>query len=235
MIVKTSAQSSPNPGRPTRAYHSPLRAEQARQTRTRIVRAAGGLFAERGYSATTLQAIADAAGVSVVSVQLNGPKSALLLAALELLSTGSEGFDSAVEIPEFAARAAQISSPADVIELTAEFATVSNQRVSKLWLAMDRAAEDDADVGHTFRDLIQRMRRDALTAITTMSALGAVRADRTPEELADIYWALPLPDLYHRLVEQCGWPLDRYTDWLRQTLSELLLPRPEGPPRSDPS
>lgn len=190
--------------------------------------AAAGLFAEHGYSATTLKAIADTAGVSVVSVQLNGPKSALLLAALEQLSTGSEGFDSAAEVPEFAARAAQISSAADIIRLTAEFAAASNHRVSKLWLAMDRAADDDHDVGQTFHALIHRMRADALTAITAMSAMGSVRADRTPEELADIYWALPLPDLYHRLVDQGDWTIDRYTDWLQQTLSELLLPPSES-------
>ena len=228
ILVKTDTESSPRPGRPRRAYNSPLREEQARQTRARIVLAAAGLFAERGYGATTLQAIAAAAGVSVVSVQLNGPKSALLLAALEQISTGSEGFDSAAEVPEFAERAAQITSAADIIRLTAEFAAASNQRVSKLWLAMDRAADDDADVGHTFRDLIHRMRGDALTAITAMTALGHVRDDRTPEELADIYWALPLPDLYHRLVEQGGWTIDRYTNWLEQTMTELLLPQPEN-------
>ena len=232
--MKTDTESTPSPGRRRRAYNSPLRAEQARQTRARIVVAAAGLFAEHGYSAITLPAIAAAAGVSVVSVQLNGPKSALLLAALEQISTGSEGFDSAAEVPEFAERAAQITSPADIIRLTAVFAAASNKRVSKLWLAMDRAADDDADVGNTFRDLINRMRGDALTAITAMSAIGSVRADRTPEELADIYWALPLPDLYHRLVEQGGWSIERYTDWLDQTLTELLLPQPDSAPQTEP-
>ena len=49
---------------PERSYTSPVRADQARQTRKRIVDAGAALFAERGYGATTIDAIAEAAGVS---------------------------------------------------------------------------------------------------------------------------------------------------------------------------
>ena len=48
----------------TRSYTSQLRADQAIQTRRRIVDAAAELFAERGYAATTIDAVAAAAGVS---------------------------------------------------------------------------------------------------------------------------------------------------------------------------
>jgi AcrR family transcriptional regulator len=48
----------------TRSYSSALRADQARQTRRRIVDAAAELFAERDYTGTTIDAIAAAAGVS---------------------------------------------------------------------------------------------------------------------------------------------------------------------------
>ena len=222
--MKSTEESSSISDKAPRTYRSPLRAEQARQTRARIVTAAAELFVEQGYGATTLQAIAKSAGVSVMSVQLHGPKSALLLAALEQVSTGSEGFDSLSDVPEFADLADQISSPADIIRFSAAFAATSNQRVSKLWLAMDRAAAEDPDVERTFNSLLGRMRADAATAITAMASLGAVRTDRTPDELAAIYWALPLPDLYHRLVEQCGWTTQQYTEWLEQTLRELLLP-----------
>ncbi len=189
----------------------------------RIVAAAAELFAARGYAATTVQAIAQAAGVSAVSVQQNGPKSALLLAALQFVSSGAEGFDSLREVPEMAARADELTRPADLIRITAEFAAASNARVSRLWIAMDRAADEDPDVAETFGGLIRRMRADTTVAIGFLAGLGALRTDRDREQLADILWTLPLPDLYHRLVEQCGWTPERYTRWLEDSLTEQLL------------
>ena len=224
MLVKSERVSTPKPDKPRRAYRSPLRAEQAQQTRSRIVTAATDLFVERGYGKTTLQAIADAAGVSVVSVQLNGPKGALLVAALEQLATGGEGFESVTDIPENADLVQQITSTEDLIHSTAQYAAASNRRVTGLWLALDRAADDDPDVAQTYQRMIDRMRTDYQKIfVGQLATLGGARADRTRAELADICWAILLPDLYHRLVNQAGWTIERYNEWLEQSLRELLL------------
>src|SRR6478672_11116847 len=74
-----------------RPYRSDLRQEQAAQTRLRVVQAAVRLFGRDGYRATTFAQLATEAGVSVKTVQENGPKSALLQAAVELASFGVEG------------------------------------------------------------------------------------------------------------------------------------------------
>ena len=47
-----------------RPYNSPLRAEQANGTRHRVLAAATDLFLQRGYTGTTITAVAEAAGVS---------------------------------------------------------------------------------------------------------------------------------------------------------------------------
>ena len=47
-----------------RDYRSELRAAQAQETRRSIVAAASRLFVENGYGATTIDAVAEAAGVS---------------------------------------------------------------------------------------------------------------------------------------------------------------------------
>ena len=49
-------------------YHSPLRERQAAQTRQAILDAALALFAEQGWAATTLPAIAGRAGISVDTI-----------------------------------------------------------------------------------------------------------------------------------------------------------------------
>ena len=51
-----------------RSYDSSNRARQAQETRRRIVDAAAVLFAREGYSATSISAIAQAAGVAVPTV-----------------------------------------------------------------------------------------------------------------------------------------------------------------------
>ena len=51
-----------------RPYRSRLRTEQAAQTRLRILEASGSLFAERGYAATTIDAVAAQAGVAADTV-----------------------------------------------------------------------------------------------------------------------------------------------------------------------
>ncbi len=65
-----------------KSYNSPLRVEQARATRRAIVAAAARLFVERGYGPTTVDAIAETAGVSrkTVFTSVGGKAEALKLA-----------------------------------------------------------------------------------------------------------------------------------------------------------
>ena len=68
-----------------RPYDSALRADQAHQTRGAIVDAAAALFAEKGYAAVSVDAVADGAGVSRATVFNSvGGKPALLGEAFRL-------------------------------------------------------------------------------------------------------------------------------------------------------
>src|SRR5579871_244008 len=72
--------------RDKRRYFSPTRREQAGATRLAIVRAARQLFAQRGYAATTIEAIAAATGVAVQTVYATlGSKRAILVALIDLV------------------------------------------------------------------------------------------------------------------------------------------------------
>src|SRR6516225_5698919 len=74
-----------------RAYESPLRREQAAGTRRRILDAAQRLFERDGYAATSMSAIAAAAGVSLKTVYLAfETKSGLLRALWHLLLRGEQ-------------------------------------------------------------------------------------------------------------------------------------------------
>jgi AcrR family transcriptional regulator len=74
-----------------RTYSSPLRAARAAETRIRIQRAAGKLFAERGFTATTISGIAQEAGVSVDTVYaIFGSKAAIVASMLEFFQHESQ-------------------------------------------------------------------------------------------------------------------------------------------------
>src|SRR5262245_49407030 len=81
----------------TRTYRSALRQRQAHETRLRVVAAAAELFAELGYARTTLARIAEAAGVSIETVQAQGPKATLMVAAVEYSAFGVTGDQSVLD------------------------------------------------------------------------------------------------------------------------------------------
>src|SRR3954452_22905822 len=67
------------------------RADQAVATRRRVVDAAGRLFTQHGYAATTLQRVADEAGVAVQTVYFHfGNKRTLLKELVDLASAGDD-------------------------------------------------------------------------------------------------------------------------------------------------
>ncbi len=78
-------------GGPARPYRSAHRQGQARRTRRRILDAAAAEFSSRGYAATTVAAIAAAAGVSVPTVeQAFRTKANLLKAAIDVAIAGDD-------------------------------------------------------------------------------------------------------------------------------------------------
>src|SRR2546423_13263180 len=66
-------------------------AEKARQTRRKVLLAAGELFVERGYGATTLQEVADRAGVAVQTIYfVFGNKRSLLKDVVDTSIAGDD-------------------------------------------------------------------------------------------------------------------------------------------------
>src|SRR5258708_34078955 len=81
---------SPEPKQVKRSYDATRRAEAAARTRQSILEAARTLFAENGYSATSMAAIAQAAGVALDTVYASaGRKPGLRRAPRETPSPGT--------------------------------------------------------------------------------------------------------------------------------------------------
>jgi AcrR family transcriptional regulator len=206
-----------------RAYHSDLRVSHARSTRAQIVAAAAGLFADQGYAATTINAIAQAAGVSRKTVFTSaGGKPALMKLAYDFAVTGDDEPDPLRERPVIKALEAEPDA-ARMLAGYADMVTGIQGRIARLYLALIGAADSDPEARTVFEQLEQQrldaMRRPA----TLLSRRGALRPGLTIALAADILWLHNDPMLYHRLVHQRQWTPDQFRDWLTETLRAQLL------------
>ena len=129
-----------------RSYRSPLRVAQARATRGKILAAATELFVAAGYGATSIDAIADAAGVSRATVfNVFGDKPTLLKAAYDVALVGD---DEPVALPDRADSKAIRAEPdpARYLERYAGLITELGGRVSGIYEAVRGAAGTDPEV-----------------------------------------------------------------------------------------
>jgi AcrR family transcriptional regulator len=204
-----------------RSYRSQLRNEQAAATRARILDAAGELFGTHGYAGTTMTAIAQAAGVSVETVQANGPKAQLLLAAVERAAAGEEGQEGIVDRP----MGREIAADPDddrMIERVVELLAWSHARVWALARALGAAAASDPVVRDAYDGLIGRMQADWRKTVAMLDDRGMVAAGVDREQLAVSLWFICLPDTYGRLVIEAGWSEAAFKRWLTERLRREL-------------
>jgi AcrR family transcriptional regulator len=199
-----------------------LREEQASATRQRVLESAGRCFAAKGFTATTLGAIAADAGVSVETVQAHGPKKRLLLAALEAASAGVDGGRSILDVPEAQAVLAQEDAREGLLGL-ASFAAELNGRIGRLWQAMAAAAQGDPEIASAHAGLQERIRTDFLQVARLLQQRGGLRSDVPVEEVALTLWLLTSPYQHEHLVVQAGWTPQHYLAWLQRMLLEAAL------------
>jgi AcrR family transcriptional regulator len=205
-----------------RVYRSRLRAEQAGETRRRLLTAAGACFAERGYAGTSLKAIAERAGVSVETVQLNGPKADLLLAAYEQSFVGEEGRRSLLE-RDSVQPILELTDPSEMIAGMVDFLASANATSAALAAAFEAAALSDPKIDEVLKGLTERAREDARAATRLVAARGGVSSGRSLDEVGDELWFLARPPHYLTLVQQAGWSFEHYHAWLSRSVRSLLL------------
>src|SRR6266699_1032570 len=148
-----------------RSYDSRLRRERAEATRFAIAAAAGRLFAERGYAATSIEEIAAAAAVSRATVFSSvGGKPELLIAAYRLAVRGPANANTPLGQQ---ARSRRISAEADAHTLLAGYADVMvevSSRLAPLYEAVRAAAHADPEARELWH-LVSEERRTAAAGI----------------------------------------------------------------------
>jgi|EndMetStandDraft_6_1072998.scaffolds.fasta_scaffold27784_2 AcrR family transcriptional regulator len=206
-----------------REYRSDLRAAHAVETRRRIVVSAARLFVEHGYGATTVDVVAEAAGVSRKTVfTAVGSKLDLLTTAMDWAVAGD---DAPVPVADRTAmrQLLQQRDPSILLTGLARSFTAISVRVAPLYGALEVAAGID----HGARAVLQQSHRrrldDARKVVDRLRDLDALTGDLTYEEAVDLVWLAMDPALFDRLVRMRGWAAERFEEWLAEDLCRRLL------------
>ena len=205
-----------------RRYDSSGRRERARQTRDLITDAARQLFLADGYAATTVAAIAAAAGVSVETIYKSfGGKPGLVRAIVE------KGLAGQGPVPAEQRSDHIRDTEPDPRRILAAWGTFTSEiapRVAPILMLARDAAASDPEVALTLEQIsAARLDRMALNARGLFEA-GHLRPEITPGEAGDIMWTYSSPELYELLVLRRGWSADRYGRFVGQALIAALLP-----------
>jgi AcrR family transcriptional regulator len=209
--------------RGARPYASQLRAEQAQQTRKRIVDAAAALFAERGFGGTTIDAVAAAAGVSRKTVfDSVGGKVQLIKHAYDYAIVGDA---EPVPLSERDEIAELVAEP-DAVTMLAKFAAVVatiNARVAPLYRALHGAAATDDEARALLQTLENVRHRSMREPAGILGERHGLRAGLSRAKAADLLWVLTDPGLYDKLVLQAGWSDKEFRSWLAGAFQLHLL------------
>nr|WP_275588364.1 TetR/AcrR family transcriptional regulator [Microlunatus panaciterrae] len=207
-----------------RPYDASGRREQARARRLAVVVAARELFERDGFRATTLAAIAEAAGVSVESVYKNfGNKAAVVKAVFDLVIAGD---DEQVPIAERPAMQLIRDEP-DVQRKIAMFVDGLVKRLARS-AKVQILIRDGRHVDDALTPVWDTLNEEGLTGMTMLGHhlldTGQLREGIELDEVRDLLWNYLAIDHYERLVLSQGWTHERYRQWLTRAMTTAVCP-----------
>jgi len=210
--------------KPKRSYDSALRKQQAGQTRMRILDAAQKLFGERGYAASTVEAIAAEAEVAVDTVFASfGSKRKLLQSLLGVRVGGDEASVDLLDRPGPQAVRRETDQRRQVAAFAADLTSII-ERAGPVDGIVRGAAAVDPDIAE-FRVKAQEGRyRNMKQLVSWLAANGPLKPGLTEADGAAIAWAMTSTEVHHMLRVVRGWSPARYTAWLGDSLTRILLP-----------
>jgi AcrR family transcriptional regulator len=199
---------------------------RTRLARAAVVDAARTLFLDRGYGATTIEAISDLSDVPPATVyRLFSSKRGILKALLDVSIVGD---DEAVPLADRPHVRSLFADPDPKHQMAGFVGTAAqvNSKTAPIYRILVSAASSDADAA-TLLDELTRQRQEGQGLIArSLRRAGALRPELRARDAADIIHALMSPEVYRLLVLDRGWKPERYERWLTETLIDQLLPRP---------
>jgi AcrR family transcriptional regulator len=215
-----------------RPYSSPRREQQALETRETILDAALDQFTTAGYSPTTMEQIASAAGVSVKTVYLVfGSKNGVLRGVWDRALKGDVQPSGVAERAWYRQVLDEPDPRTKIAQLARESVRVK-QRISPVLRLIRSAAETDDDLRSLWELIQSDFHANQRAVVESVAALGALRPGLEVDRATDMLWTLNHPEQWHLLVVARGWSPEEFTQWLERSIVDALLA--PAPAVSDP-
>ena len=207
---------------PVKTYSSPLREEQARLTRERILGAARDTFREKGYGATTLADIATAAGVAEPTVRATFRTKPNLVE--HLLRLAVRGKDDELQLHQREAFR-QVLAAHDAEILLDRLADLAQSLHKRSWDVMEiarGAATSDPAIAEIYEQRPRARLTNQKAIAKRLAELGALPDGTSTETAADLLWLYTAPEIYRMLVIERKWSPSRYRTWFRTAIGNVL-------------
>jgi AcrR family transcriptional regulator len=205
-----------------RPYRSQLREDMAVETRRRIRTAAAQLFTELGYVATTIDAIAERAGVSRRTVFNVFESKASLVMEVFLTEVRGDDQPESKQLHQRIARGREIDEPTELIAFVAGAAADIASRAGEVWRVAQEAARVDPEMA-ALLDAQDEERYRSSVLVDLLAERGMLRTDLPVELLRRGMWLLSGPTTAFTAIN-AGLTPDQYRIWLTECLTGLLLP-----------
>jgi AcrR family transcriptional regulator len=206
-----------------------VRVDTGGQARTRLARravveAARTLFVDRGYRATTIEAVSDRSDVPPATVyRLFSSKLGILKALLDVSIAGDDQALPLLDRPEVGALFAE----PDPEKLLAGFARITvtiNERSGQIYQILASAACSEPEAAVLLGQYTQQRQQGQGQIARALARAGALRADLRERDVADIIHVFMSPEVYRLFVTDRRWSRARYEQWLTNALVQQLLP-----------
>ncbi|GAB2442934.1 TetR/AcrR family transcriptional regulator [Nocardia tengchongensis] len=192
-----------------------LRDRREQLTLRVILTTARRLFAESGYTGTSIRYIAREAGVAPQTIYSHfGSKAGVLRGLIDLLEEEAGLID-------LRAESQHLDDPLELIQVLAKGSRQVRERCGDILTLLHSGASIDADIANARAEAMRRNRIEIDAVIVQIREAGR-DLDATA---TDVAIALMTDDVYHSLVTDAGWTPAAYEQWLTNTLA-LQLSQP---------
>ena len=209
---------------PKRKYDSSRRKARALETQDQILQAARGLFIDRGYLGTTMDSIAQMAGVAPETVySIFGNKRAILSRIVDISVVGDSD-----PIPLLVrSQIREVEFEKDQkrqIEMFAGRIQIIMSSVAPMFEVMRSAAKTEPEIADMLKKYLDGRMQGMGYFIDCLLANGPLNEWLGKQTAIETTWALTSAEIYSLLTGDQGWSDEEYTHWLSATLTRLLLP-----------